>query len=50
MKRVKEDEQSMHFIYLHENRTMKPVEIVLSRGRREMRENNGGLEPNQCTL
>jgi hypothetical protein len=32
----------MYFIYLSENRTMKPVQVVLRRGRRGMRENDGG--------
>jgi hypothetical protein len=39
----------MYFIYLHENRTRKPAEIVFSRGR-EMRENDGGVEFNPGTL
>jgi hypothetical protein len=37
----------MFFIYLYENRTMKLVEIILSRG---VRENDGGNESNQGTL
>jgi hypothetical protein len=28
----RDKEGSMYFIYLYENRTMKPVEIVFSRG------------------
>jgi hypothetical protein len=28
----------MYFIYLYENRTMKPVEIILSRGKGDERE------------
>jgi hypothetical protein len=42
---------SMYFIYKYEDRTPKPVTIILSRGR-EMRENenDGGDEPNQGTL
>jgi hypothetical protein len=38
----------MYFIHLHENRKMKPVEIILNReeGRRE---NDCGNEPNQRT-
>jgi hypothetical protein len=39
----------MYFIYLYENRTMKPSEIILSNGR-GMRENDGKDEPNQGTL
>jgi hypothetical protein len=34
---------------LYENRKMKPVETISSRGRR-MRENDGGDEPNQVKL
>jgi hypothetical protein len=34
----------MYFVYLYENRKMKPVEIVLRRG--EIRENDGGSEFN----
>jgi hypothetical protein len=37
----------MDFINLHENRTMKPIEIALSRG---MKENDGCVEPNLRTL
>jgi hypothetical protein len=33
-------------IYAYENRTMKPVEIVLRSGRRKMRENDEGGESN----
>jgi hypothetical protein len=32
----------MYFIYLHENRTMKPVEIGLRRGKEGMRRNEEG--------
>jgi hypothetical protein len=39
----------VYFIYLCENRTVKPVEIVLSRGMR-VRENDGGDEFNEGTL
>jgi hypothetical protein len=39
----------MYYIYLYENKTMKPVEIILSRGRGR-RENDGEDEPNQGTL
>jgi hypothetical protein len=44
MERVKEGELIwwMYFVYVYENRTMKPVEIVL-RGRRGMREYDGGV-------
>jgi hypothetical protein len=28
----------MYFIYLYENRTMKPIEVVLRRGRRDGRD------------
>jgi hypothetical protein len=40
----------MYFIYLYENRIMKTAAILLSGGRKEMRENDGGDEPNQDTL
>jgi hypothetical protein len=33
----------LYFVYMCENRTMKPVEIVL---RREMREDDGSSESN----
>jgi hypothetical protein len=39
----------MYFIHLYETRIIKPVEIILSRGR-GMREKDGGGEPNQYTL
>jgi hypothetical protein len=39
----------IYFIYLHENRTMKLVEIILSRGR-GVRENVRQDEFNQNTL
>jgi hypothetical protein len=32
----------MHFIPMYESGTLKPVEVILRRGR----ENNGGDEPN----
>jgi hypothetical protein len=32
----------MYFVYVYENRTMKPVEIVLRNGERELRKNYGG--------
>jgi hypothetical protein len=35
----------MYFIYLNENRTMKPVEIILSREWEGMSENDGGGKP-----
>jgi hypothetical protein len=35
----------MHFVFVYENRTMKPVEIVQRRGQ-GMRENGGGGESN----
>jgi hypothetical protein len=38
----------MYFIYLYENSTMKPVEIILSE--RGMMENDSGDEPNQAAL
>jgi hypothetical protein len=31
----------VHFVFVYENRRMKPVEIVLRNGGGEMRENNG---------
>jgi hypothetical protein len=39
----------MHFIYLHENRTVEPVEII-EIGKKGRRDNGGGGEPNQGTL
>jgi hypothetical protein len=39
----------MYFIYLYENGTMKPGEIVLRR-RGRVRENDGVNESNQGTL
>jgi hypothetical protein len=38
---------SMYFIYLHENRTMKPVEILLRREWGGVKENHGLDEFNQ---
>jgi hypothetical protein len=32
----------MYFVYLYENRKMKPITTVLRSGRRGMRENDGG--------
>jgi hypothetical protein len=34
---------------LYENKTMKPIEVILSR-EREVKEKDGGNEPNQDTL
>jgi hypothetical protein len=34
----------MYFVYVYENRTTKPVEIVLRRGAERMRKNGGGGE------
>jgi hypothetical protein len=39
----------MCFVYLYENKIMKPVETVLRKGR-GMRENDGGAKVNQGTL
>jgi hypothetical protein len=36
----------MYFVFVHEYRTLKLVEIVLRRGGRGMAENNGGGECN----
>jgi hypothetical protein len=33
----------MYFVFINENRTMKPVEIFLGRLRGEKRKNNGGV-------
>jgi hypothetical protein len=33
---------SMYFVYMYENRTMKPAGIVLKRQGKGMRENDGG--------
>jgi hypothetical protein len=32
----------MHFVFIYENKKIKPVKIVLKRGDRGRRENNGG--------
>jgi hypothetical protein len=40
----------MYFIYVHENRTIKPVQIVLRKGKEERKENNEGVESNQSTV
>jgi hypothetical protein len=36
----------MYFVLIYENRTKKHVEIILSNGGGEMRENHGGGESN----
>jgi hypothetical protein len=41
MEKVKGVNMVKYLMYLHENRTMKPVEIVLTSGGRRMRENDG---------
>jgi hypothetical protein len=33
----------MYFVFLYENRTVKFVEIILRRGRRRMKKNDGGV-------
>jgi hypothetical protein len=33
----------MYFVFLYENRSMKPVEIVLSSGGGQIRKNDGGV-------
>jgi hypothetical protein len=33
----------MYFMYMYKSRIMKPVEIVLGKAGREMRENDGGV-------
>jgi hypothetical protein len=51
--RVKEDEYGQCTLYTHENRTMKPVEILLrliSFKWQVMRKKNGQSEPSQGTL
>jgi hypothetical protein len=40
----------MYFAFLYEKRTVKPVGIVLRRGSREMKENDGDGETNQAPL
>jgi hypothetical protein len=42
----KERVRTMYFVLVYENRTMKPVEIVLKRGLGAMREKDGGGESN----
>jgi hypothetical protein len=34
----------MYFVFVYENRTVKPIEIVLKKGEGEVRENDGGGE------
>jgi hypothetical protein len=36
----------MYLAYVYENRTMKPIEIVLKRREEEIRENNSTCESN----
>jgi hypothetical protein len=36
----------MYFVYMYEKRTMKSVDIVLTRGKEGMIENDGGGESN----
>jgi hypothetical protein len=36
----------MYFVYMYEDRTVKPIEIVLRRGWQEMKENDGVGESN----
>jgi hypothetical protein len=36
----------VYFVYVYERRTMKTVEVIVRRGRRRMRENDGGDESN----
>jgi hypothetical protein len=40
----------VYFAFMYENRTMKPVEIVLRRGGGTKRENDGGGESNKGIL
>jgi hypothetical protein len=40
----------MYFVYLHENRTVKSIKIVLRRQGMRMRENDGRGKSNQGTL
>jgi hypothetical protein len=39
----------MYFVFLYNNRTMKPVDIIIRR-RKVMRENNGGVYSNYDEL
>jgi hypothetical protein len=39
----------MYFIYMYEDKTLKPIDIIASR-ERGMRESDGGTEPKQCSL
>jgi hypothetical protein len=48
MKRVKEGEYG-YFLYMYEYGTLKPVKIILRKGRRK-RKNNRGNESHQGTL
>jgi hypothetical protein len=41
--------QLIYLILLDENRTAKPLQIILSKGK-GLREKNDGDEPNQSTL
>jgi hypothetical protein len=36
----------MYFVFIYENRTMRPIELVLRRRGGEMMETNGGSESN----
>jgi hypothetical protein len=44
----REDEggEIWYFVFMYKNRTMKPVETVLRKGRGRMRDNDGGGESN----
>jgi hypothetical protein len=38
----------MYFVFIYENKRMKPVEIVLRKERRGKRENDGGGKSEMC--
>jgi hypothetical protein len=40
---MKEGKRWMSFVFMYENRIVKPVEIVLRRGKRGKRADNGGV-------
>jgi hypothetical protein len=46
MERVKEDEYGQYTLSMCENRTMKPVRTILTRGREGMKEDDGRSESN----
>jgi hypothetical protein len=40
----------MNFVFIYENRKMKPAEVALRRGQRGKRESDGGGKSNQGIL